>query len=68
MQLEPQQETSKLPPLPPKLDGFSEEVKIDFSKCSHKKAVIRGDELVCSCGASWRGPGIEQIYQSLDQT
>lgn len=60
-----QPEQSNLPPLPKKLDGFSEEITLSFPKCNHRGAKLLNGYLRCPCGACWQGPGIEEIYKIL---
>lgn len=53
-------------------EAFKEEGKppgsatdIKFAVCSHKKARIIDDTLVCPCGAFWQGPRIKELEKQL---
>lgn len=44
-------------------DTHQEEKRIPYGKCNHigKVKIIDG-ELRCSCGAGWRGPEIDTLF------
>jgi len=46
-----------------KYKAFSERTELPSTKCDHKgKVKIIDGELRCSCGAGWRGPEIDTLF------
>lgn len=50
-----------------KYKAYEEEAKIQMKKCNHSNSVVIGGELRCTCGASWSGARIEELYKLFHQ-
>lgn len=59
----PDKDGKALPPLPKEaLDGVSEEVKLEFTKCKHELEIVSSTEVRCKkCSAGWMGPGVYKL-------
>lgn len=59
--------SGKLPPLPNDLDkeyeAVKETVELKFPKCKHKEVRVLDSELRCKCGAGWKGPNMNTLYE-----
>lgn len=46
--------------------AYEERVDLEGRKrCGHKDVRFENGELRCLCGAAWRGPNLEKLYQLL---
>jgi len=48
-----------------KYDAHQEVRPTNFKKCTHKQVKFVDGQLKCSCGASWSGPRLNELYQTL---
>lgn len=46
-----------------KYNAYEEEAKVQMKKCDHSKSTVINGELRCTCGASWSGARIDELYK-----
>jgi hypothetical protein len=46
-----------------KYEAFEESIELSFKKCKHKNVTYVAGELRCTCGASWSGPQLDELYK-----
>lgn len=61
---------NNLPPLDfsedkAKLKAHEEVREIEFRNCKHKDVKYADGSLKCSCGVSWTGPRLNELYDAL---
>jgi len=59
--------SKKLPPLDlkeeaDKFEALYETKEVKFDKCKHKGVSFKNGMLICTCGASWSGPRLQELF------
>lgn len=47
-------------------DAHTETTKVNLKHCNHKNAKMIGNQLRCSCGACYEGPGLAKLLELLN--
>ena len=61
---------TKLPPIDTsedveKYEAFEEIRQVNFKGCSHRNVEIKDGKAICTCGAGWEGPRLNELIKLL---
>lgn len=50
-----------------KYEAFAETTEVSLKKCKHKTVRYEKNAIICTCGASWTGSRLDELYKLLIQ-